>query len=372
MQPRTGPVPLQRRRPVRSTITQVAREAGVAIATVSGILNSRADCYASQQTRQRVQEVARRLGYRPSLVAHALHGRAIKTLGLLVPAMDVGEVVIRTMASFEATARQAGFLTVTACTQDDPEKENDVISALLDRHADGIVMYPTEQGPHKQLRHLAAEGFPIVTLDGAGRLDFPVDDVSISQYDGGRLQAEHLIELGCRRACLMHSVQRRYVNDQKMAGLKDTLARSGFPAPLMAELDLAVHTQHHWDARELDQIREFLRAHRGEFDALVAVGDVLAVSAMRCAIELGLRVPEDLVVIGFNDIVLASEVVPSLTTVHDPAEQMGSIAFQLLEERLRKEDTRTELRQVKIQPTLCVRMSTARQPAAGTPRENAT
>jgi DNA-binding LacI/PurR family transcriptional regulator len=360
MQPLAPAVPRSRRRKVRPTITQVAREAGVAIATVSGILNQRADCYAADTTRQRVRDVALRLGYRASLMANALHGRATKTLGLLVPAIGVGEVVIRTMASFESTARNEGFLTVTACTQDDPELEDGVLGELLGRHVDGIAMYPAEQGRHTKLRYLAAEGFPIVTLDGAGRLDFPVDDVSISQYDGGRLQAEHLIQLGCRRVCLINSVQRRYVNDQKVAGLTEALTRAGFPAPLRAELDLAVHTQHHWDVRELDQIREFLRAHRSEFDALVAVGDVLAVSAMRCAIELGVRVPEDLVVIGFNDIVLASEVVPSLSTVHDPAEQMGEAAFRLLSERLRDAGEPRPPRQVKLLPEFMPRESTAR------------
>jgi len=355
--------PRKPRRSYRPTITHVAREAGVAIATVSGILNNRGDCYASVPTRQRVHDVARRLSYRPSLMAHALHGRATKTLGFLVPALDVGEVVIRTMASFEEAARQQGFLTVTACTQNDPEIEDSVLGSLLDRHVDGIVIYPTEQGPHARLRHLAAEGFPIVTLDGAGLLDFPVDDVSISQYDGGRLQAEHLMEIGCRRTCFVNSRQRWYVNDQKAAGLEDTLVRAGYPRPVHIDLDLVVHTQRPWEPRELEPIRDFLRAHRGEFDALVAVGDVLAVSVMRCSIELGIRVPDDLAIIGFNDIFLASQVVPSLTTVHDPVEQMGRFAFQLLEERLRKQDARTELRQVKVEPTFCARASTARQHA---------
>lgn len=350
----------KQRRSYRPTITHVAREAGVAIATVSGILNNRTDCYASTVTRERVHNVAQRLGYRPSLMAHALHGRATKTLGLLVPGIDVGEIVIRTMASFEEAARKQGFLTVTACTQNSVEMEDNVIGSLLDRHVDGIVMYPTEHGPHSRLRQLANEGFPAVTLDGAGRLDFPVDDVSINQYEGGRLQAEHLMKIGCRRVCLINGKQGCYVNDQKMAGLTDTLVQAGSPSPVRADLDLSIHTQRHWDTRELDQIRDFLKAHRGEFDALVAIGDVLAVSAMRCAIELGIRIPADLVVIGFNDIVLASQVMPSLTTVHDPSEQMGEMAFQLLHERLRHPDTRTQLRQVKIKPELRVRMSTTR------------
>lgn len=350
---------MNRMRNPRPTITRVAREAGVSIATVSGVLNCRADCYVSEKTRHRVREVVDRLGYKPSLLAHALHGKATMTLGLIVPAIDVGEVVIRTMASFEEAARHRGFLTVTACSQNNPEAESRVLSALLDRHVDGIVLYPTERGPHARLRQLVAEGFPLVTLDGAGRLDFSVDDISIDQYEGGRLQAEHLIEIGCRRICVVNSLQRCYVNDQKVAGLVDTLVHAGVPAPATMDLDLPIHTQRHWDTRELDQIREYLRDHRHQFDALVAVGDVLAVSTIRCALELGIRVPEDLAVIGFNDIVLASHVVPSLTTIHDPADQMGTAAFQLLEERMRSVEKTAHPKQVKVRPELRVRMSTA-------------
>jgi LacI family transcriptional regulator len=321
----------RKRKSSRSTLAQVAAEAGVAQATVSGILNGRADCYAAETTRQRVLTVAGRLGYRASPTALALQGKSTRTLGLVVPGIDIPLVMF---SVFEMTARQHGYTTLLVCTEDRAELEDQAIRGLVDRYVDAIAVLPAEHGPHQELQRLAAERFPIVTWDGAGRLDFAADDVSIDQFHGGYLQAQHLFEIGRRRVCVLNTEPMRYVNTLKVAGLEHGLAAAGCRPARRMNLSMPVHTRQHWEIGEFTQIRDFLRAHRGEFDGLAAIGDLLAVAAIRSALELGFRVPEDLAVIGFNDIPLASQFVPPLSTISDPGEQMGETAFQLLRERI--------------------------------------
>lgn len=342
----------------RATLNRVAREAGVAIGTVSGILNQRPDCYASQATRQRVIAAAEKLGYRPSLIARAMHGKATKTLGLILPAIDTSEIVARTFGSFELRAREDGYMTVAACTQNEPAIEDRIINDMLDRHVDAIAAYPTEMGPHSQLRRLVARNFPVISFDGAGRLDFPVDDVSIDQFQGGCLQARHLLELGRSRICVVNSRERCYVNDQKIAGLEHTLREAGCRSVQRMDLSLPGQSQREWRTEELEQIRGFLLAHAGEIDALAAVGDILALASIRIAIELGMRVPENLAVIGYNDLAVSAQVMPSLTTIHDPSERMGRQAYEILQERLARKRGANDVRQVKIAPELRVREST--------------
>ena len=358
MKQKLDPSSVKSRKGSRTTIRQVAAEAGVAMATVSGILNQRTDCYASEATRQRVLATVRKRGYKASPMALALHGKPTGTLGLIVPGIDIPLVMFPV---FEMTARQHGYTTFLVCTEDEPELEDQAIRGLVDRYVDAIAIVPAEQGTHTELRRLASEGFPIVTWDGAGRLDFAVDDVSIDQFHGGCLQAQHLLEIGRQRVCVLNTVGMRYVNKLKVAGLEHTLAAAGCAPATRMNLSMPIHTRQHWEIGEFTQIMDFLRAHRGEFDALASIGDLLAVVAMRSAIELGIRVPEELAVIGFNDIALASQVAPSLSTIRDPGELMGETAFQLLQERLSGERKHDDLRQVSLKPELRVRRSTAGQ-----------
>jgi DNA-binding LacI/PurR family transcriptional regulator len=356
MERKKGHFDSRHRKGSRTTLIQVAAAAGVAPATVSGILNHRADCYAAEATRERVLAVARQLGYRASPTALALQGKSTRTLGLVVPGIDIP---LPMFSVFELTARQHGFTTLLVCTEDQADLEDHAIRGLVDRYVDGIAVLPSETGPHTELHRLAAEGFPIVTWDGAGRLEFAVDDVSIDQFHGGYLQARHLVEIGRRSVCVLNTEPMRYVNTLKVAGLEHGLAEAGCKAPTRMNLSMPLHTRQHWEIGEFVQIRDFLRAHRGEFNGLAAIGDLYGVAAIRSALELGLRVPEDLAVIGFNDIPLASQFVPPLSTIYDPMEQMGETAFQLLRERLTGARGDDKLRQVKIKPELRVRRSTA-------------
>lgn len=346
----------------RPTIRQVAADANVSIATVSGVLGQRSDCRVSEPTRRRVLASVDRLGYRPSMMAHALHGMSTMTVGL-VSAFDIA-LWVRSVSGFENAARDKGYLVLTASTHDDPDLEDRVIGEMLDRHVDALAVYPSETGPHKALRKLAAKGFPVVTFDSGGRLDFDVDDVSIDQFEGGRLQAQHLIDAGCKRVCLVNPAVPCHVNKLKAAGLEAGLRDAGLT--LAGCMDL----QRPWDRAAgpgptiIDEMRDHLSANNGRYDALAAVGDILALEAIHAARSLGLRVPEDLSVIGFNDHSMSALMSPPLTTIYDPSEELGAAAFSSLLEVLSASGMPRQPRQRKITPSLRVRQSTLARSAS--------
>ncbi len=345
--------------PQRVTIAQVAALAKVAPATVSGVLNRRSDCYASQATRQRVTDAARQLGYRPNPMARALLGKSTATLGLVTPGFDV-EMSARVFMSFESAARNAGNLVIAANHRNEPRLEDEVIRWLMDRYVDGIAVYPTEFGNHRELRRLVDDGFPVVTFDGAGRMPFVTPDVSVDCYAGGKLLGEHLLKLGRRRLCIANGRRTCHIVEQKMAGIEAAWAAAGLPAPVRMNLTLDEFHMRHWITDELEQMRLFLMQRGAEFDCLMAVGDIIAMAAMRMAGELGLQVPRDLAVVGYDGCGYSRQTTAPLTTVSHDSEVIGVRGFELLDNQLKAHASGSSPVapvQVKVAPRLVPRVS---------------
>jgi len=345
----------------RPTIRHVARDAGVSIATVSGVLTNRPDCRASQETRARVMASAQKLGYRPSLMAHALHGKRTMTIGLVTGVGIAGETWERTVTAFEEYARGQGYLVVNSYSQNTPELEDHVIDELLHRQVDAMAVYPVAEGSHTRLRQIVREGFPVVTFDAASRLDLHADDVSIDQYTGGRLQAEHLLSLGRKRICLVNSKNLAPANVLKTSGFEDALKEAGLK--LAGRMNLVNNWRLWSDSNPAvyEEIKQFIASHRDEFDAFAAHGDIMALLTMRACISLGMDVPRQISITGFNDIMAAGLMSPSLTTIKDPADDQGREAARLLLERLDKPLSEDEPPQrISLKPQLVVRGSTAR------------
>lgn len=357
-------VPTRPAKRTRPTIRHVAAAAGVSIATVSGVLTKRVDCRASQKTRLNVMAVAKELGYRPSLMAHALHGKKTMTLGLVTGLSAEGEIWGRALTSFEEFARSQGYMVLSSYTQNQPELEDKVIDEMLYRQVDALAVYPTATGEHKRLKQLIAEGFPIVTFDTAGALNLAADDVSIDQYHGGKLQAAHLVESGYKRICIANVEPAEHVNKLKTDGLIAGLAEHNLK--LAGRMDLT-HGWATWSETQpsiYQEIKAFLQKHRGEFDAVAAHGDVLALLTMRASVSLGIKIPDELAIIGFNDIIVAGLMSPALTTIKDPGEELGRRGAKVLIERLDASEGSqatgafSHAKRIKIQPELVLRGST--------------
>jgi DNA-binding LacI/PurR family transcriptional regulator len=337
------------------TIAQVARASGVATSTASHILNERPDFSATQETRKRVHDAAAALGYRPNLAARVLRGAKTNTIGLITPTL-IYEVTAAKCVAFEAMARAKGYLTMITVSPEDAAAQDRLILALKDRQVDGIALYPTKFGAHKELKALIQAGFPVVTF-GAREEGLEADDVTVDYRQGGALQAGHLIELGRKKVWFVSRTENgklfRTV-ELRQEGLRETLGKGGIELrgqnwPLLPDWGNA--TMRLYDS----QMLEFLRTNHKEIDAVVASNDDIAVSVLLAARELGLHVPDDLAVVGYDDARVGRA---SLTSIAHDCDEVAKSGFEYLMERIAGEEGAA--RKKLIEAKLVVRSSTVR------------
>jgi LacI family transcriptional regulator len=203
-------------------------------------------------------------------------------------------------------------------------------------------------------------GFPVVTFDGKGRLDFKTDDVSVNVYRAGQMQAEHLISLGRKRIAYVEGKSRCYINDQKREGFLDVFKTAGLKPPPIVTLDLDRFIKNHWTTDEIEQIRGHFLGGQMPWDAVAVVGDMIALGVIRIATEIGVQVPDDLAVIGCDGLATSGEGAIPLSTVMHDSEAIGRQGFELLKQRVDGERTGDNFIQIIAQPTIQIRRSTVK------------
>ena len=316
----------------RITLAHVARKAGVSLPTVSKVLNDRPNCWASEETRRRIREAADALGYRPNLSARALRSGRSHVIGFVSPGFQAGSAHTRPGGLTDAAEKQH-YTVILSSHPNDSDAEDRVIRRLLDRAVDGLVVYPVDPGPHQELRTLVARGFPVVTFEGANLLDFECDDVSVDHRAVGRLQARHLLEIGRRRVCIAKALPEARINTIRDDGIREELAAAVAPTPVV----MTIHRPDKGEITDPEEayagIREFVREHAGTFDA-VSSYDSIAALVIRALLERGLRIPDDVAVIGAGDGPIASYGAIPLTSISTQDDWAGTKAFELVMARI--------------------------------------
>lgn len=311
----------------RVTIADVARHAGVSTATVSRMLNGKGAI--DPATRSRIEAAVRTLNYTPNPAARQLGSGLSHMVGLVLP--DIANPFFPLVARGASdVARQRGYTVVLANSDGDPEIEADAARALLGQRVDGVIVAPAGERT-AGLDRLAGGGLPVVLLDRpiAG---VDLDCVCADNRGGAALVARHLFELGHRRfgfisgpAGVASAADRRY-------GFASTAEELG--AELRAE----------WVADGDFQLLSGFRAMQRILSepvrpsAVACANDLMALGALRALRLAGLRAPEDMAVVGYDDIPMAAMADPALTTVSQPAYRMGAVAMERLLARLAGDD----------------------------------
>jgi len=312
----------------RPTSADVAARAGVSRTTVSFVLNGRADAKIPEATRERVLEAAAALGYVPHASARQLAGGRSHTIALVLrqSAEQVAgdAMLVETLRGLTSEARTAGLrVMVEALSPSDPESS--YVSLVRGQHADGLVL----SGPRTDdpaFLELVREGFPVV-LQGS-LPDVPVSSVDVDNVAGARQAVEHLIGLGHRRIAMITNAPVVYTAAvQRAEGYREALAAAGIPydAGLVDEGGFDAPSGHRAMAAIL---------RRRSFDAVFVASDVVALGAIGALRERGLHIPEDVSVVGFDDVPLAAFFDPPLTTVRLPAFELGQAAGAALIRRI--------------------------------------
>ncbi len=311
-------------------MADVAREAGVSLMTVSRALNDKDGI--SEVTRERIQEVIVRLGYRPSSIARGLVTKRTGTIGLVVP--DNSNPYFSEVArGVEHTAYANNYSVFLCNTEEDPQREKEVLHSLAEKYVDGLVLCSsrlTEDDLRDCLQDFSAQ----VLLN---RLFTSSTAAMVLAHDeqGARLAIHHLLERGHRLIGNLAGPERSYGGLMRVQGYMGALHDAG----VSYEPGWIQHCAPTVDASQ-QAAAELLTRHP-ELTALVCFNDLVAVGALKACRTLGIAVPDHLAIVGFDDIPLASMVTPALTTIHVQRYEMGRLAGETLIRQIRGEKERS-------------------------------
>ncbi|WP_129840017.1 LacI family DNA-binding transcriptional regulator [Streptomyces sp. RFCAC02] len=331
------------------TITAIAREAGVSVPTVSRVVNGRSD--VAPETRAKVEDLLRQYGYRRR--AHAPGDRAA-LLDLVFNDLD-SPWAVEIIRGVEEVAHDAGVGTVVSAIHDRAGAARQWMTNLRARASDGVIMVTSVLEPllHKELHRL---GVPLVVVDPAGAQDLHAPTVGATNWAGGLAATEHLLGLGHRRIGFIEGPKRLLCSRARLDGYRAALESAGVAVDerLVVPGDFYHESGFH-GCRKLLGLDE-------PPTAVFASSDQMAMGAMEALRQHGLRVPQDVSVVGFDDLPEMRWSAPPLTTVRQPLADMGKMAARTVLRQARGEELDTP--RLELATELIVRASTA-PPAAG-------
>jgi LacI family transcriptional regulator len=338
----------------RVNIKQVAHEAGVSTQTISRVLNNRPD--VAEETRRHVLEVISRLDYRPSALARSLIQQRSLTLGVVIAGLTYFGPS-QTLNGITGRAEELGYSLLlkelSRFSQDDVEP---ILNSLLARQVDGIIWAVSDVGNnHDWLRNQAPHlSVPIVYLTMEPQADLTI--VSVNNYRGGQLAATHLIEQGCRHIGHISGPLGWWESRQRKAGWAAVLQAAGLP---LAERQCV---EGNWSSESGAQAIEQLLAQFPDMDGVFVANDQMAIGVLQKAYRTGLRVPQDLAIIGFDNMDEGAYFWPPLSTVHHDLNKLGRRAVSTvvnLIEAAHKPDFVYKPEFICIEPQLIVRESSS-------------
>jgi LacI family transcriptional regulator len=328
-----------------ATLREVAEAVGCSVATVSRVLAG--DRPVGPDLARRVQEAARDLGYLPNQVARALRSRSTATVGLVLPQIT-NPFFPSLMREVERALHEQGRALLLADSADDPALEAERVELLIARQVDGLIVAPVDQERSMTTLAKAASRVPVVLLDRSVD-EVQADAVTVDNAAGMRLLLEHLKGLGHSRFWFLGAAGDASAAVERRAAFQDWAVRhAGF---WRVELgDFSVAFGQHAAGRAVTAPA----AQRP--DAIVCANDLIAAGALQRLRELGVSVPGELAVTGFDDIDLASLTSPRLTTVRQPNRELAAEAARMLAARIQQPEA--SARAVRLTPTLVTRGST--------------
>jgi LacI family transcriptional regulator len=340
------------------TLRDVAVRAGVHPATASRALNPETRILVSEDTARRVLDAAEALGYSPNPVARSLRTRRSHTVGVLIP--DLNNPLFPPMVrGLEDRLAAAGYVALIGNTDSDDKRERMVFDQMRARHVDGLVL-ATARLRHPLLAEASRAEIPVVLINRLAQ-DYSFPSVTVDNERGVRMAVSHLAGLGHRRIAHIAGPQEMSTGLSRYRGFVTAIESSG----LQVDSDLVVFAKAFTVEEGLRCARLLLERGGGQpgladCTAIAAANDMLAVGCYAALDECGLSCPEDISVVGFNDMPFIDRLRPPLTTIRFPHYQVGTEAAQLLLERIAEHSGPVKI--LYLAPELIIRGSTARAP----------
>jgi LacI family transcriptional regulator len=324
----------------------VARLAGVSRATVSAVVN--ANKFVSDDLRLRVEQAIAQLGYRPDGIARSLKSRRTATIGLVIPSIE-SHFWAPVVRGAETVLAEASHRLVLANTDEDGGRAQIALEGLLEHRVDGVIIAPPAGSLQRHYEAYLASGRPLVCIERTvpGVI---ADYVGVDGRAGGLAAANHLLRLGRRRLGVVSLPLDVSASRERLEGIREALSAASVS---FTDDQIALG---HFSEHEGFAAAERLLARRPRPDALIAAGLRMTMGVFAAIRAAGLRLPEDVALIGYDETPWASLLTPPLTVVSQPARDLGRIAAEMLLRRLRGEASDEAVSTV-LQPELLVRGS---------------
>ena len=317
----------------RPKLEDVAAAAGVSKTTVSRVLNHRG--YLSEKTIAKVQKAMQELDYRPNIIARQLYKQRTDLVGMIFPTVD-NPFFSQLEAEMERQLYRNGYKVLIGNSQNDPAKEENYLQQLLTHQVDGLIVGTQNRG----LIGYQHANLPVVAIDQVVGKNIPV--VSSDNYQGGLLATQRLLDDGCRHIIHTNGPLGLDTPTQKRREAYEYLmTKNNLPA-ITYHLDFNIST--------IDKERVFRRIfeEHPEVDGIFAANDTDASTIINLASEYGKRIPEDLKIVGYDGSNVTRLLLPGLTTIQQPIDEMADLAVQLLQARINGENVKSVVLPVTI------------------------
>ena len=334
----------------RCTLKDLSKETGYAVSTISNVLNDRDSCFASKATRERIKEAAARMGYRADHVARSLRSGQTRIIGVACR-LFASEVQSEQLNALQKALRDEGYI---ASFMDMKEDVAQTLEEMRIIRADAMILF-SSWNETKAAQKITAE---VPTLGIGPERMIGIPTIIVDRTEGIRIAVRHLADLGHERIAFVTrkpkgnlSKLRGYLEGMREVGLDDHI--KVIPVPEI-----------------IGAMQPFVRGHKDEFRSVTAIitnGDQVAAELLPGLTDLGIRVPQDCSLVGFNDVRIARGVSPQLTTLRQPREELAKAAVQTM---LALIQGKKNVRNRRLIPDLIVRDSTC-SPAAKTARKGA-
>jgi LacI family transcriptional regulator len=331
------------------TIYDIAKKANCSAMTVSRVINNSGRI--SEKTRKRIKAIMEELNYVPNSTARSLVLQETKTISLLIT--DITNPFFTILArGAEDTAKKNGYNLILSNSDENLLKERDYIETMLSYRVDGVLIAPAGDKSLDHLKMLRRHNIPFVVLDRAVE-GIDTDSVLGDSREGAKNLVEYLISLGHQRIAILNGSIHVSTARLRYEGYCEVLNNHGI------QLDPELVFETGYMSSETEGIIQLLLEHPNPPTAIFAANNVIALSAIRSLRSKQLRVPQDISVVGFDDLETAYLVDPFLTTIAQPAYEFGSIGMQLLIDRIQKHTM--DWKNIILPSKLVIRQSAVRK-----------
>ncbi|WP_200974668.1 LacI family DNA-binding transcriptional regulator [Echinicola sp. 20G] len=329
------------------TIRDIALKLKISISTVSRALRDSPEI--KLETRKKVLAMAEKLNYSPNVVAQSLRVNKTKTLGIVVPQL-ASHFFASNISGIQDTAYSRGYNVMICQSNESFDQEKSDIRTLISSRVDGLLIsLSRETSSYEHLENLIDREIPFVLFDRIHE-GLPVSTVIVDDTVGAYKVTKHLIEQGCRRIAFMSGPEEMYISKKRMAGYEKALNEYGIEVDfaLVKHSDLTIESTQ-------NLVQELLNLEKRP-DAIFAINDPVAIDVMKFLKSKGLKIPSDVALVGFTNMPVSDALEPSLTTVDQPAYEMGKLAANnLLDQLMNPEDFKPQT--IVLDTELIVRKS---------------